>query len=91
MALSKQIELENGIITNYHRVVSINKITNSSTLIEVASYISKEKRDEEKENLTSNVFINTNYLSKEYDGEENIEDIYNYLKTTEEFSGAEDI
>ena len=27
MALKKEIELENGITTNYHRIVSINKIT----------------------------------------------------------------
>ena len=26
MALKKEIELENGITTNYHRIVSINKI-----------------------------------------------------------------
>ena len=28
MALKKEIELDNGIILNYHRITSINKITN---------------------------------------------------------------
>ena len=28
MGLKKQIELENGIMLNYHRINSINKITN---------------------------------------------------------------
>ena len=49
MAFKKEIELENGIIVNYHRIVSINKITNSSNIIELASYISeKERKKEEK-------------------------------------------
>ena len=49
MALNKKIELKNGVIVNYHRIVSINKITNNANIIEIASYTSKEKRDEEKE------------------------------------------
>ena len=48
MALIKEITLENGIIINYHRVVSVNNITNHSSIIEVASYTSKAKREEEK-------------------------------------------
>ena len=47
MALQKEIELENGIIVNYHRIVSLNKITNVGNIIEIASYVSKKKRDEE--------------------------------------------
>ena len=49
MALKKEIELNNGIVLNYHRIVSINKITNHSTIIEIASYTSEEKRNIEKE------------------------------------------
>lgn len=93
MALNKRIELENGIVTNYHRIVSLSKITNNITIVEVASYTSKEKRDEEKENIGQpmNIFINTTYLDKEYNEQESIEDIYDYLKTLDEFNGAEDI
>lgn len=47
MALNKKIELENGVILNYHRVLSVNNITNMFTNIEIASYTSKEKRNEE--------------------------------------------
>ena len=36
MALSKEIELENGVIVKYHRIVSINKVTNQTNIIEVA-------------------------------------------------------
>ena len=97
MALKKQIELENGIIVNYHRIVSINKITNSSIIIEVASYTSEEKRQEEieyynltEENKSMNVFIDTTYLNKEYNETDTIKDLYDYLKTTEKFKDALD-
>lgn len=49
MALSKNIDMENGIKTIYHRIVSLNKITNIANIIEVASYSSIEKREEEKQ------------------------------------------
>ena len=54
MALIKAITLNNGIVVNYHRVVSVNNITNHASIIEIASYISKEKRQEEKEALKNN-------------------------------------
>lgn len=93
MALTKKIELENGVIVNYHRIVSINKITNKSIVIEVASYTSQEKRQEEieKEGQSMNIFIDTTYLNKEYDETNTIQDLYDYLKTTEKFEDAEDI
>lgn len=101
MALKKEITLDSGITVTYHRIVSINKITNNQNIIEVASYINKEKRQEEVEILKNvqengevipmNVFIDTTYVSKEYSENETIEDIYNYLKTTEKFKDAEDI
>lgn len=97
MGLKKQIELENGVVTNYHRIVSINKITNNATVIEVASYTSEEKRQEEIDYYNStnadksmNVFINTTFFNKEYSEIDTIKDMYDYLKTTEKFKDAED-
>lgn len=49
MALLKEIELENGVVLNYHRITSLNKVTNISNTIEVNSYISKTQREKEKE------------------------------------------
>ena len=93
MALKKEIELENGIILNYHRIASINKITNIQTVIEVASYTSEEKRQIEKEALENgeafDVYIHTTYFNKEYDEADTIENLYDYLKTTEMFENAE--
>lgn len=101
MALSKKIELDNGVTTNYHRIVSINQIVNDQTLIEVASYTSEEKREEEQQALEyaknneqypeTNVFIDTEYIAKEYNEKDgDIEDMYKYLKTLDKFKGAKD-
>ena len=92
MALKKQIELENGVTVNYHRIVSINKITNNSIIVEVASYTSEAKRQEEIEKLGQpmNIFIETTYLNKEYNETDTIKDLYEYLKTTEKFKNSKD-
>ena len=113
MALKKEIELDNGVIVNYHRIVSLNKITNIANLIEIASYVSQNKREEEteyqnvqkknikQEELTDeekelldkgiNVFIQTEYISKDYSEDETIKDAYEYLKTLDKYKKAEDI
>jgi len=49
MALIKEIELDNGVVLKYHRITSLNKITNQSNNIEVNSYISESQRNKEKE------------------------------------------
>lgn len=100
MALNKKIELDNGVTTNYHRIVSINQIINGQTLIEVASYTSKDKREVEKQAYETaketgefpemNVFIDTKIFNKEYAEEEDIKSAYDYIKTLDEFKGAKD-
>ena len=94
MALSKAITLENGITVNYHRVVSINNITNQSSIIEVASYTSEEKRLEEKSKLLNNepmnVYIRSKYYLKSYNKNLNVDSAYEYIKTVDEFTGAID-
>lgn len=53
MALLKNKTLENGIVTQYHRIVSLNIIVNQTCIIEVASYINEDYRKEDvpSENL----------------------------------------
>ena len=79
MGLKKEITLGNGVSVNYHRIVSINNITNVSTIIEVASYTSEEKRKEEKTAIENaepmNIYIDTDYINKEY--EENLKEYVN--------------
>lgn len=96
MALNKKIELDSGVVVNYHRVVSVNTITNLQNVIEVASYTSREKRSEEKNwnpsmPITS-VFIDTNYFVAPYDQNMTIESSYHWVKENiERFADAEDV
>ena len=97
MALNKSITLDNGIVLNYHRVVSVTNITNHESIIEVGSYLNKDQRNREKQwyenpnGDSMNVFINARYHSKEYDKNLNVNSAYEYLKTLEEFKDAEDV
>lgn len=94
MALIKQIELDSGIILNYHRIVTITKITNHSTVLEIAGYTSLAKREQEIKQLENGeeitVYIDTCFMSAPYDEKTTIKDWYAYLKTTEKYADAED-
>lgn len=48
MALWKEIILDNGVVLSYHRITSINNITNINTTFEISSYANESKRLEEK-------------------------------------------
>lgn len=48
MALQIELELDNGVTLNYHRITSLNKITNISNTIEVSSYTNEKQREKEK-------------------------------------------
>ena len=95
MALNKKIELNNGIILNYHRISSINKVTNHAIILEVASYTSKEKRLEEIQLLKSgepmDIYVQGDLITVDYDECSTIKDLYEYLKTTDKYLDAEDI
>lgn len=94
MALLKSIELDSGIVLNYHRIVTITKITNHSTVLEIAGYTSREKREQEiaqfKNGDEITAYIDTSFMSVDYDEASTIKDWYAYLKTTAKYSGAED-
>lgn len=94
MALIKEIELNNGVKVNYHRIVSVNNVTNHASIIEIASYTSKEKREQEKEAFEKGKFIDafkeTKFIEKEYEEDLNVVSAYEYLKTLPEFSGCTD-
>ena len=102
MALSKRVALPSGITTNYHRIVSINTVTNEQNTIEVASYTSRQKRADEAAWLESqrvhdaeyrplDVFIATTYINVPYDQSMTVDGAYVYLKTLPEFEGANDL
>lgn len=94
MAVSKQIEADNGVALNYHRIVSVNTITNVQNVIEVASYTSESKRKEEADALANgegmNVYIESRFINAEYDQSMTVEGAYEWLKTLPEFADAVD-
>lgn len=97
MALKKDITLNNGIVLNYHRIVSVNAITNQATKIEVASYVNEEQRNKEKNWYETggledmNVFIVTNVYTTEYNNGLNVNNAYEYIKELDQFVGSEDV
>ena len=101
MGLEKNITLPNGVRLNYHRIVSVNVITNHQNIVEVASYTSKAKRQEEQEAYDQaretgewpeiDVLINTQYFNAPYDQDMTIISAYEWLKTLPEFKGADDV
>lgn len=72
MALQKTIELDNGVSLNYHRVTSLNKITNISNTIEINSYTNEKQREKEKKYQE--------LQKKQANGEELTEDEKNQLE-----------
>lgn len=94
MALIKEIELDSGVVVRYHRIVVVNNVTNNANTIEVASYTSKAKREQEKEQLRNReevtAFIKKTFFEKEYEEDFNVVSAYEYLKTLPEFDGATD-
>ena len=95
MGLYKSIQQIDGVETNYHRIVSVNIITNIANLVEIASYTSQQKRLDEIEAIKNktqcNAYIRTVYKNINYDQDKNIESAYEWLKTLPEFEGAEDV
>lgn len=96
MALVKEIELSSGIPVRYHRVASVNTITNVQDIVEVDSYVSQAKRDEEKAALAANepmdVFINARYFYAPYGSCPTVARAYEWVKANiEDFADAEDV
>lgn len=92
MALIKEIELDSGVPVRYHRIVSVNTITNVQDIVEVASYTSQAKREQEKASVSADVFISTRYVGAPYGACPTVTRAYEWLKANvEDFAGAEDV
>lgn len=91
MALYKPIKQDDGVITNYHRILYSQITTNKQNSIAVISYIDNESRNDEKENIIAKPYSKAITYETEYDETMTIEKAYEYLKTLPEFEGATDI
>lgn len=100
MALKKDITLDNGVTLSYHRIVSVNCITNQQNIVEVCSYISADAREKEKEAAAAmvdgtatepaNIYTSTQYFTCTYDQTMTVDSAYAYLKTLDDFKEAAD-
>ncbi len=89
MALNKAILQEDGVTTNYHRILFLQTTVNRQNSIAVLSYVSEEAR----RNSTNGARPYAAAVTYEcpYDENMTIESAYDYLKTLPEFEGAEDV
>ena len=89
MALQKTIVQNDGVITNYHRILYTQSLINSHNSIAVLSYINEDSRkNESAENRPYTVAIT---YEKDYVENMTIGSAYEYLKTLPEFEGAVDV
>ena len=95
MAIQKERMLDNGIVVNYHRVVSINKITNTQNIVEIASYVDADKREDEKQKIANgeemDIFIHTENIVTQYDENVDIKNVYADLMELDKFKDGVEV
>lgn len=96
MALIKEIELDSGVSVRYHRIASVNTVTNVQDTLEIASYTSQAKREAEKSALAAgdpmDVFIHTRYITAPYGSCPTVARAYEWVKANvPDFADAEDV
>ena len=91
MALYKEIRQEDGVTTNYHRVLFVMTVTNRHNSIAVLSYADEAARNDEKNNVVSQPYQKSITYETAYDSSMTVETAYDFLKTLPEFEGAENI
>lgn len=91
MALYKEIRQEDGVTTNYHRILYLMQTVNRQNSIAVLSYVDDEARNNEKDNIMAQPYQKSVTYEVPYDQDMTIESAYEYLKTLPQFEGAENI
>lgn len=91
MALCKNIRQDDGVTTNYHRILFLTKTVNRQNSIAVLSYVDEEARDMEKESALSQPYQKSVTYELSYDENMTITSAYEHLKTLPQFEGAEDV
>lgn len=91
MALYKPIKQDDGVITNYHRILYLHTTTNCQNSIAVLSYVDDISREDEKSNITLQPYQRAVTYETTYDPMMNISTAYEWLKTLPQFEGAENV
>lgn len=90
MALYKEIIQNDGVTTNYHRILSVEHHINSHIEITVVSYVNSASRDIDS-TRPSRPYRQCVTYTTGYKENMTITEAYNYIKTLPEFEGAEDV
>lgn len=90
MALKKDIMQDDGVTTNYHRILFVYSYVNSHISIGVLSYVNQEGRDREHTAETPSYKRSVSY-ELPYSENFTIKDAYEFLKTIDIFEDAEDV
>ena len=91
MALYKEIRQEDGVTTNYHRILYLMQTVNRQNSIAVLSYVNDESRNNEKDNVMTQPYQKSITYEVPYDENMTVASAYEYLKTLPQFEGAENI
>lgn len=91
MALLKKIQQEDGLTTEYHRILYLTQTVNSHNSIAVVSYINADARITDAPNGASRPYRSATTYQTDYNEDMTIGAAYSYLKTLPEFEGAEDV
>lgn len=91
MALQKEIIQEDGVLTNYHRILFIMQTVNRQTSIAVLSYTDNNARENEKDNIHTTPYRKSVTYETPYDEKMTVESAYEHLKTLPPFEGAVDV
>lgn len=91
MALHKAIKQDDGVVTNYHRILFLTQTVNRQTSIAVLSYVDDESRNAEKASTMAQPYQKSITYETAYCPSMTIELAYEYLKTLPQFEGATDI
>ena len=91
MALKKAIIQDDGVTTNYHRILYIQSTLNRQCSIAVVSYVDDNIRTKEQNMTIAQPYKKAVTYETDYDENMTPEKAYEYLKTLPQFEGAENI
>jgi hypothetical protein len=91
MALQIAVRQDDGVVTNYHRILFLTQTVNRQNSIAVLSYVDDSSRTAERDGSVAQPYQRSVTYETEYDPNMTIEAAYEYLRTLPEFEGAVDI
>lgn len=91
MALNKSVRQQDGVVTNYHRILYVTITTNRQNSIAVGSYVDADSREYEKTGEFAQPYQHGSTYELTYDPSMTIEKAYDYLKTLPQFEDATDV